>query len=217
MATITATTTATATMRPIATADNPSTWFVCLFVASSSELLKILVVPEFKPFTVDVVGRVEVVDKAADVTIPFKEVVPGCFVVDTDPWVPTFFVVLSCVVEDVVCTLKVAEVVGAIDRGETVVWDKVPDNGIVDCDVARDDVVDVDMDDVGDDVDRGLIVEEDVEVGAWEEIVVDMYVASVLVQSKTKNAGILISFNRYIQKKESISCLKTKESRIKSK
>lgn len=85
MATITATTTATATMRPIATADNPSTWFVCLFVASSSELLKILVVPEFKPFTVDVVGRVEVVDKAADVTIPFKEVVPGCFVVDTDP------------------------------------------------------------------------------------------------------------------------------------
>lgn len=217
MATITATTTATATMRPIATADNPSTWIVCLFVASSSELLKILVVPEFKPFTVDVVGRVEVVDKAADVTIPFKEVVPGCFVVDTDPWVPTFFVVLSCVVEDVVCTLKVAEVVGAIDRGEPVVWDKVPDNGIVDCDVARDDVVDVDMDDVGDDVDRGLIVEEDVEVGAWEEIVVDMYVASVLVQSKTKNAGILISFNRYIQKKESISCLKTKESRIKSK
>lgn len=84
MATITATTTATATMRPIATADNPSTWFVCLFVASSSELLKILVVPEFKPFTVDVVGRVEVVDRAADVTTPFKEVVPGCFVVDTD-------------------------------------------------------------------------------------------------------------------------------------
>lgn len=114
-----------------------------------------------------------------------------------------------------VCTLKVAEVVGAIDRGEPVVWDKVPDNGIVDCDVARDDVVVVDMDDVGDDVDRGPIVEEDVEDAAGEEIVVDMYVASVLVQSETKNAGRLISFNRYIPKKESISCLKTKESRIK--
>lgn len=84
MATITTTTTATATMRPIATADNPSTWLVCLFVASSSVLLKVLVVPEVIPFTVDVVGRVEVVDKAADVTIPFMEVVPGCFVVDTD-------------------------------------------------------------------------------------------------------------------------------------
>lgn len=209
MATITATTTATATMRPIATADNPSTWFVCLFV----ELLKILVVPEFKPFTVDVVGKVEVVEKAADVTIPFKEVVPGCFVVDTAD--PTFFVVLSCVVEDVVCTLKVAEVVGAIDRGEPVVWDKVPDNGIVDCDVARDDVVDVDMDDVGSDVDRGPIVEEDVEDGAGEEIVVDMYVASVLVQSKAKYAGNLISFNRDTQRKNQFHVLKRKNHEFK--
>lgn len=89
-----------------------------------------------------------------------------------------------------VCTLKEAEVVGAIDRGEPVVWDKVPDNGIVDCDVARDDVVDVDMDDVGDDVDRGLIVEEDVEDGAGEEIVVDMYVASVLVQSHVQSNAL---------------------------
>lgn len=84
MATITATTTTTATMRPIATADNPSAWLVCLFVASSSALLKVLVVPEVIPFTVDVVGKVGVVEKVADVTLPFKEVVPGCFVVDTD-------------------------------------------------------------------------------------------------------------------------------------
>lgn len=76
-----------------------------------------------------------------------------------------FFVVFFCVVEDVVCILKEVEVVGVIDRGEFVFWDKVFDNGIVDCDVVRDDVVDVDMDDVGDDVDRGLIVEEDVEDG----------------------------------------------------
>lgn len=89
-----------------------------------------------------------------------------------------------------VCTLKEAEVVGAIDRGEPVVWDKVPDNGIVDCDVARGDVVDVDMDDVGDDVDRGPIVEEDVEDGAGEEIVVDMYVASVLVQSHVQSNAL---------------------------
>lgn len=75
-----------------------------------------------------------------------------------------------------------AEVVGAIERGEPVVWAKVPDNDKVDCDVARDDVVDVDMDDIGDNVDRGPIVEEDIEDGAGEKIVVDMYVASVLVQ-----------------------------------
>lgn len=85
MAKITATTTATATMRPIATADNPSSWVVCLFVASPSVLLKVVVVPEVGSFTVDVVGKVEVEDEAADVTIPFEEVVSGCFVVDTNP------------------------------------------------------------------------------------------------------------------------------------
>lgn len=79
-------------------------------------------------------------------------------------------------------TPKVDEVVGAIDREELVVCDKVPDKGIVDWDVAVDDV-DVDMDDVGDDVDRGPIDEEDVEDGASEEIVVGIDVASVLAQS----------------------------------
>lgn len=85
MAKITATTTATATMRPIATADNPSSWVVCLFFASPSVLLKVVVIPEVKPFTVDVVGEVEVEDEAADETIPLEEVVSGCFVVDADP------------------------------------------------------------------------------------------------------------------------------------
>lgn len=86
-------------------------------------------------------------------------------------------------------TPKVAEVVGAIDRSEPVVWDKVPDNGIVDWDVAMGDVVDVAMYDVGDDVDRGPI-DEDVEDGAGEEIVVDMNVASVLVQSHVQSNAL---------------------------
>lgn len=168
-------------MRFIVIVDNFFIWFVCLFVVLLLELFKILVVLEFKFFIVDVVGRVEVVDKVVDVIILFKEVVLGCFVVDIDFWDLMFFVVFFWVVEDVVCILKVVEVVGVIDRGEFVVWDKVFDNGIVDCDVVRGDVVDVDMDDVGDDVDRGLIVEEDVEDGVGEEIVVDMYVVFVLV------------------------------------
>lgn len=83
-----------------------------------------------------------------------------------------------------VCTLKVAEVVGAIDRGEPVDWGKVPDNGIVDCDVARDDVVEVNMDDV----EIGAVVEDNVEEGAGEEILDDTYVVSVFVQSTT-NVG----------------------------
>lgn len=86
-----------------------------------------------------------------------------------------------------VCTLKVVELVGAIDKGERVVWDKVPDNGIVDCDVAMDDVVDGDMDNANDDVDRGPTVEEDVDKGTAEEDIVDMGVPSVLVQSKVQS------------------------------
>lgn len=112
-------------------------------------------------------------------------------------------------------TPKVDEVVGAIDRGELVVWDKVPDKGIVDWDVAVDDV-DVDMDDVGDDVDRGPIDEEDVEDGASEEIVVGIDVASVLAQSKT-NTGRLISFNRYIQRKNQFHVLKQKNHELNAK
>lgn len=105
-------------------------------------------------------------------------------------------------------TPKVAEVVGAIDRGEPVVWDKVPEDDIVKWDVA--------MDDVNDDVDRGPIVEEDVEDGAGEEIVVDMDVASVWVQSKT-NTGRLISVNQYIQRKNQFHVLKRKNHELKAK
>lgn len=142
MAKITATTTAIATMRPIATADNPSSWVVCLFVALPSVLLKVVVVPDD-----DIV-----VDEAVVVPTRFEEVVSCCFVVDTGVSDSELIVV-----EDVF-SVKVVE---AIAGGESVVCNNGYEDNVVDWDV---DIgyVEVDVGDrssIVDDVDRGPIVE----------------------------------------------------------
>lgn len=77
IAKITALTTQTATMRPIATADNSSSWVIGLFVASLSVSIKVVVAPDDKIFTVEVVGKGDIVDEAVDVITPFEDVVSG--------------------------------------------------------------------------------------------------------------------------------------------
>lgn len=115
---------------------------------------------------------------------------------------------IDCVVEDVFLTSEVVEVEGPIDGGNPVVSDNVAEDDIVDWDVAMDDGVDVNVNDVVEIVDRGPIVDE----GAVEDNgvveadagnVVGMNVVSVLVQSKTYVCK-LISFNPY-KKKEFIT------------
>lgn len=204
MAKITAETTTTATIRPIATADNPSSWVVCLFVSSSSVFRKVVVVPDDDIF----VGKDEAVAEAVDVLTRFEEVVSCCFAVDTGVSDSELIVVLElkyicCVVEDVF-SVKVVE---AIAGGESVVCDNGCEDNIVDWDVDIGNVeVDVgDRSSIVDDVDRGPIVEEDVGedvdiVEAAEGFAVDISVVSVLVQSKTNTSGFT-SLNQYIKKR----------------
>lgn len=102
---------------------------------------------------------------------------------------------IDCVVEDVFLTSEVVEVEGPIDGGDPVVWDNVAEDDIVDWDVAMDDGVDVNVNDVVEIVDRGPIVEE----GAVEDNgvveadagnVVGMNVVSVLVQSHVQSYAL---------------------------
>lgn len=186
MAQITAETTTTVTIRPIATADNPSSWVVCLFVASSSVFLKVVVVPDDGIVVDEVEAEAEFVSR--------------CFVVDTGVSDSELIVVLEleyidCVVEEDVFSVEVVE---TIARGESVVCDNGYEDNMVNWDV---DIGNVEVDDRGsiaDDVDRGPMVEEDVGEAA-EGFVVDIGVVSVLVQSKT-NTGGFTSFNPYILK-----------------
>lgn len=102
---------------------------------------------------------------------------------------------IDCVVEDVFLTSEVVEIEGPIDGGDPVVWDNVAEDDIVDWDVAMDDGVDVNVNDVVEIVDRGPIVEE----GAVEDNgvveadagnVVGMNVVSVLVQSHVQSYAL---------------------------
>lgn len=129
MAKITAETTTTATIRPIAIADNPPSWVVCLFVSSSSVFHKVVVVPDDDIF----VGKDEAVAETVDVPTRFEEVVSRCFVVDTGISDLELVVVLElefivCVVENVFSV----EVVEAIAGGESVVCDDGYENWDVD-------------------------------------------------------------------------------------
>lgn len=102
---------------------------------------------------------------------------------------------IDCVVEDVFLTSEVVEVEGPIDGGNPVVWDNVAEDDVVDWDVAMDDGVDVNVNDVVEIVDRGPIVEEGavkdngvVEADAGN--VVGMNVVSVLVQSHVQSYAL---------------------------
>lgn len=177
MAQITAETTTTVTIRPIATADNPSSWVVCLFVASSSVFLKVVVVPDDGIVVDEVEAEAEFVSR--------------CFVVDTGVSDSELIVVLEleyidCVVEEDVFSVEVVE---TIARGESVVCDNGYEDNMVNWDV---DIGNVEVDDRGsiaDDVDRGPMVEEDVGEAA-EGFVVDIGVVSVLVQSNVQSNAL---------------------------
>lgn len=187
MAKITAETTTTATIRPIAIADNPPSWVVCLFVSSSSVFHKVVVVPDDDIF----VGKDEAVAEAVDVPTRFDEVVSRWFVVDTGISDLELVVVLEleyivCVVENVFSV----EVVEAITGGESVVCD----DGYEDWDV---DICNVEVDvgdrvSIVDDVDRWPNVEEgvceNVDIVETAEVnVADICVVSLPVQSKVQS------------------------------
>lgn len=118
-------------MRHIATADNPSSWIVCLFFDSPSILLTVVVAPDDETFSIDII-----IGMKEDVTISLEEVVSSCLVVDTDAWDPTFIFVYE--LADIVEVFLKSEMIGVVsvfDKSESFVWDNCAENDIVDLDV----------------------------------------------------------------------------------